>query len=54
MNYGRNKMNNVMLLFFFSEEFNEAFRQSMLKELQEERAEKVCISFSADLVDFLE
>lgn len=31
----------------FSEELNEAFKYSILKELDEERTEKVCICSSA-------
>lgn len=35
---------------FFSEELNDVVNQSLLKELQEERAEKVCVCSPASSI----
>lgn len=40
---GESGVNNV-LLSFFSVELDDVVKQSILKELQEEKAEKVCVS----------
>lgn len=43
----------VLLFFcfvFFSEELNDVVNQSLLKELQEERAEKVCSPASSIII----
>lgn len=42
---------NVIYCFcFFSEELNDVVNQSLLKELQEERAEKVCVCLPASSI----
>lgn len=38
------------ILFCFSEELNDVVNQSLLKELQEERAEKVCVCSPASSI----
>lgn len=46
-------VNNVLLSFFFSVALDDDFKQSILRELQDEKADKVCVCVHVSISQWL-